>query len=127
MVVAVPCGVGAAVVYGTSIVIQHRTAQEHADEGGDTSAASLMRLARNPLWLVAIISDFAGFLLNVVALSAGAVVFVQPLVVLTLPVALGVSFLMGGHRPRRGDYLGVVGIVGGLAVFLSLTGGPGSE
>jgi len=121
----VPLGVGASVVYGTSIVVQHRTAQQHADEGGETSASSLLRLARNPLWLIAVISDFAGFLLQAAALSAGSVVVIQPLVVLMLPVALGVSFLMGGHRPRLGDYLGCVAILGGLALFLILIGKPG--
>lgn len=122
---AIPLGVAASVVYGTSIVVQHRTAQEHADVGGETSAASLWRLARNPLWLIAVVSDFAGFLLQAAALSAGSVVVIQPLVVLMLPVALGVSFLMGGHRPRAGDYLGCLGIIGGLAVFLALVGNPG--
>jgi drug/metabolite transporter (DMT)-like permease len=122
----VPLGVAASVVYGSSIVIQHRTAQQHADEGGETSASSLLRLARNPLWLIAVVSDFAGFLLQAAALSLGAVVVIQPLVVLMLPVALGVNFLMGGHRPRTGDYLGVVAILGGLAVFLCVVGNPGT-
>lgn len=122
---AVPLGVAASVVYGTSIVVQHRTAQQHADEGGETSASSLLRLARNPLWLIAVISDFAGFLLQGAALSLGSVVVIQPLVVLMLPVALGVSFLMGGHRPRVGDYLGCLGVLGGLALFLALIGHPG--
>jgi drug/metabolite transporter (DMT)-like permease len=122
---AVPLGVAASVVYGTSIVVQHRTAQEHADEGGQTSASSLLRLARNPLWLLAVVSDFAGFLLQAAALSAGSVVVIQPLVVLMLPVALGVSFIMGGHRPRMGDYLGCLGVLGGLALFLALVGRPG--
>jgi drug/metabolite transporter (DMT)-like permease len=124
---AVPLGVAASVVYGTSIVVQHRTAQQHADEGGETSASSLLRLARNPLWLIAVISDFAGFLLQAAALSAGSVVVIQPLVVLMLPVALAVSSLTGGHRPRIGDYLGCLGVLGGLAVFLALVGKPGES
>jgi hypothetical protein len=54
------------------------------------------------------------------------VVFIQPLVVLMLPVSLGVSFLMGGHRPGLGDYLGVLGVLGGLGTFLALVGQPGN-
>lgn len=123
LVAAVPLGVGAAVVYGTSIVVQHQTAQQHA-EGGGPSAAGLLRLARNPLWLFAILGDGIGFVLQAAALSVGLVVVVQPLVVLMLPVALAVSFLMGGHRPRVGDYVGVFAILGGLAVFLALIGEP---
>jgi drug/metabolite transporter (DMT)-like permease len=63
--------------------------------------------------------------LQIVALSAGPVVIIQPLVVLMLPVSLGVSFLLGGTRPKLGDYLGVLGVLGGLAVFLALVGKPG--
>jgi drug/metabolite transporter (DMT)-like permease len=125
LVVAVPLGVAAAVVYGTSIVVQHRTASQHADEGGETSASSLLRLARNPLWVIAVLSDFIGFCLQAGALSAGSVVVIQPLVVLMLPVAMAVNFFWGGHRPRLGDYLGCLAVLGGLAVFLVLIGKPG--
>lgn len=124
LVLAVPLGVAASVVYGTSIVVQHRSAQEHGG-AGETSARSLLKLLRNPLWVIAVLSDFLGFLLQAAALSTGAVVVIQPLVVLMLPVALGVSWLMGGHRPRRGDYLGCLAILLGLAVFLGLVGKPG--
>jgi drug/metabolite transporter (DMT)-like permease len=120
----VPFGVGSAVVYGASIVVQHRAAQEHADDTGSASAAGLFRLARNPVWLLAIAGDFIGFLLQLVALSTGPVVVIQPLVVLMLPVSLFVSALLGWHHPRPRDYLGVVLVVAGLAVFLGLIGHP---
>lgn len=123
LAVAVPFGVASAVVYGTSIVVQHRVAQEQADDCGE-SAAGLIRLIKHPIFMLAIAGDFIGFVLQLVALSTGPVVIIQPLVVLMLPVSLGVSFLMGGHRPQLGDYLGVVGILAGLAMFLALIGHP---
>ncbi|SHH20717.1 hypothetical protein SAMN05443575_3429 [Jatrophihabitans endophyticus] len=123
LAVAVPFGLASAVVYGTSIVVQHRVAQEQADDCGE-SAAGLLRLVKHPIFLLAIAGDFLGFLLQLVALSTGPVVVIQPLVVLMLPVSLLVSFLMGGHRPRFGDYVGVLGVLGGLAVFLALIGHP---
>jgi drug/metabolite transporter (DMT)-like permease len=126
LVVAVPFGVASAIVYGASIVVQHRTAQRHAEGDGEASAAGLLRLVRSPAWLLAIGGDFIGFLLQIVALSTGPVVVVQPLVVLMLPVALAVSFIFGGHRPLAGDYLGVLAILGGLGLFLGLIGTPGS-
>jgi drug/metabolite transporter (DMT)-like permease len=125
LVVAVPFAIGSAIVYGTSIVVQHRTAQEHASDQGDASAAGLLQLARNPVWLLAIGGDLVGFLLQIAALSTGPVVVVQPMVVLMLPVSLGVNYLLGGHRPRLGDYLGVLGVLAGLGVFLALIGHPG--
>jgi drug/metabolite transporter (DMT)-like permease len=125
LVVAVPFGIASAVVYGASIVIQHRTAQEHVETEGETSASGLLKLARNRVWWLAIAGDFVGFVLQIIALSAGPVVVVQPLVVLMLPVSLAFSFALGGHRPGLGDYLGVLGVLGGLGVFLALIGEPG--
>ncbi|MGH8961020.1 MAG: DMT family transporter, partial [Jatrophihabitantaceae bacterium] len=118
---AVGLGVGSAVVYGTSIVVQHRVAHR---PGGDEDARHLLQTVRDPRWLLAIGGDFVGFLLQIGALSAGPVVLVQPLVVLMLPVALIVGFVTGGPRPRLPEYLGSVSIVGGLAVFLTLIGIP---
>jgi len=125
LVVAVPFGVGASVVYGTSIVFQHRTAAEHG--GGEASASGLLRLLREPAWVIAVLGDFIGFCLQAAALSTGPVVFVQPLVVLMLPVALVVHWYMGGPRPGKGDYLGCAGILAGLALFLALIGEPHSQ
>ncbi|MEO9137876.1 MAG: DMT family transporter [Jatrophihabitans sp.] len=119
-----PFGIASAVVYGTSIVFQHRTAQEHAD-GGQASATGLLSMLRRPVFLLAIGGDSVGFLLQLVALSTGPVVVIQPLVVLMLPVSIGVTFLCGGRRPSVGDYLGVLGVLGGLTVFLALIGQPG--
>jgi drug/metabolite transporter (DMT)-like permease len=117
---AIGLGVASAVVYGTSIVVQHG-----AMHVGEEDARGLLRAMRNPRWLMAVGGDLIGFLLQIGALTAGPVVLVQPLVVLMLPVSLIVTFLMGGPRPRPGDYLGSAGVVGGLAVFLMLIGTPG--
>jgi hypothetical protein len=117
-----PFAVAAACVYGTSIVVQHRSASEHS--GGKSSASRLFGLLRNPLWVIAVLGDFVGFVFNAIALSIGKVVYVQPFVVLMLPVALLVHWLMGGSPPRRNDYLGCLAILIGLAVFLTLVGEP---
>ncbi|MEO9139487.1 MAG: DMT family transporter [Jatrophihabitans sp.] len=119
---SVPFAVAAACVYGTSIVVQHRSASDQS--AGESSAGGLIRLLRDPVWVVAVLGDFVGFVLNAIALSIGKVVYVQPFVVLMLPVALLVQWFMGGSPPRRGDYLGCLAIFVGLAVFLTLVGSP---
>jgi hypothetical protein len=111
-------GVAAACVYGTCIVLQHRSASRHG--GGEESAAGLLLMLRDPQWVAGVLGDFVGFVLSAIALSIGQVVYVQPLVVLTLPVALFVQWRLGGSAPRRGDYLGVVAVIGGLAAFITL-------
>jgi drug/metabolite transporter (DMT)-like permease len=123
LAVAVPLGVASAVVYGTSIVVQHR-ASSSTSEAGRADARGLLRLLRDPRWLMAMGGDFLGFLLNIAALSTGPVVVIQPLVVLMLPVALFAGYLMGGPRPSRGDYLGCLAIIAGLGTFLGLIGAP---
>lgn len=125
--VAVPFGVASATVYGTSIVVQHRAASRHAGGSGQANAAGLWRLARDPTFLIAIGGDGVGFALQIVALSLGVVVVIQPLVVLMLPVAMVVSYLLGGHRPHRSELLGCAGVLAGLAVFLALIGHPTAE
>jgi hypothetical protein len=122
LALAVPLGVASALVYGTSIVVQHDVAHQH----GKSDTKGLIALLRNPRWLMAIGGDFVGFVLQIGALSAGPVVVIQPLVVLMLPVALVAGWLMGGPSPRTGDYLGSVAIIGGLGVFLALIGTPGA-
>src|SRR6478672_1420264 len=122
LAVAVPLGIGSALVYGTSIVFQHRESHNEGEE----NARHLLGLIKQPMWLAAVIGDFAGFLLNAAALAAGPVVVIQPLVVLMLPVALVVGWLVGGPRPQKMDYLSSFAIVGGLSVFLILIGRPGN-
>jgi hypothetical protein len=122
LALAIPLGVASALVYGTSIVVQHDVAH-----GNDQShAKGLVDLLHNPRWLMAIGGDFVGFLLQIGALAAGPVVIIQPLVVLMLPVALVAGWLMGGPRPRTGDYLGSAAIILALGVFLVLIGTPGA-
>lgn len=122
LALAIPLGVASALVYGTSIVVQHDVAHQNAE----SSAKGLLDLLRNPRWLMAIGGDFVGFLLQIGALAAGPVVMIQPLVVLMLPVALVAGWLMGGPPPRVGDYLGSAAIVLALGVFLVLIGTPGA-
>jgi drug/metabolite transporter (DMT)-like permease len=62
---------------------------------------------------------------NAAALAAGPVVIIQPLVVLMLPIALIVGWLLGGPRPSAMDYLSSLAIVAGLSGFLIMIGTPG--
>lgn len=122
--VAVALGVASAAVYGTSTVVQHRVATRTATADGSRPAAGLLRIARDPMFLLAMCGDGIGFLLQIGALATGEVVVVQPLVILLLPVALLVDYAFGGPRPRRADLLGCLGVIGGLAGFLVLIGRP---
>jgi drug/metabolite transporter (DMT)-like permease len=122
LAVAVPLGVASSLVYGSTIVVQHRASHNEGEE----DARHLLRLLRDPVWVAAVLGDFVGFVLNAAALAAGPVVVIQPLVVLMLPVALIVGWLLGGPRPTAIDYLSSLAIVAGLSGFLILIGTPGA-
>jgi hypothetical protein len=121
LIVAVPFGVASAVAYGASTAVQHSAAHTGT---GSADARGLLRLARDPRWLMSIGGDAFGFALQVVALSNGPVVLVQPLLVLTLPVSLFFGAMLTGTAPRRGDYIACLGILGGLTVFFLVLGTP---
>src|SRR6266540_2302627 len=122
LVVAVPCGVAAPVADGAATAVQHSAA--HTGTGA-ADAIGLLRLLRDPRWLLSIGGDAIGLALQVVALSTGPVVLIQPLLVVALPVSLLAGWALDGPRPRRADYVACLGILGGLAVFFALIGDPG--
>ncbi|HEY3716890.1 MAG TPA: DMT family transporter [Jatrophihabitantaceae bacterium] len=122
LIVAVPCGLVAATAYGAATAVQHEAA--HTGTGA-ADARGLVRLLRDPRWLLSIGGDAVGLVFQVIALSTGPVVLIQPLLVAALPVSLLVGWALGGSRPQRRDYLACLGILGGLAVFFALIGDPG--
>jgi hypothetical protein len=122
LIVAVPCGLVAATAYGAATAVQHDAAHTGT---GTADARSLLRLLRDPRWLLSIGGDAVGLVFQVIALSTGPVVLIQPLLVLALPVSLLAGWALGGSPPRRGDYVACLGILGGLAVFFALLGDPG--
>src|SRR5437016_860458 len=122
LIVAVPCGLVAATAYGAATAVQHDAA--HTGTGA-ADALGLLRLLRDPRWLLSIGGDAIGLVFQVIALSTGPVVLIQPLLVAALPVSLLAGWALGGSRPRRADYLACLGILGGLAVFFGLIGDPG--
>jgi hypothetical protein len=118
---AVAFGVASAVAYGAATAVQHDAAHTGT---GVVDPHRLLRLARNPRWLLSIGGDTFGFLLQVVALASGPVVLVQPLLVLSLPVSLAVGAALGNGRPRGRDYLGCLVIGAALSTFFLIVGTP---
>ncbi len=119
--VALGCGVGAAVAYAGATATEHAAAHTGT---GDHDAVGLMRLVHNPWWLFGFFLDFIGLILQILALSAGTVVLVQPILVLSLPLSLPIRWALGGPRPRTQDYVACLALVLGLTAFFLLLGHP---
>ena len=117
--VAVAAGIAAAGCYGAATAGQHASAYH-----GSSDPGRLLRLLRDPRWLVATAGDGVGVLLHALALANGPIVLVQPLLVLALPTAVAVRPTFGGHRPTRSDLLGCGLVVLALTAFFALLGQP---
>jgi hypothetical protein len=109
--------VAGALLLGVSSVADQRSTKR-VKTGRALSPAILLDLARQPLWLIAIGANIAGFALQVVALSFGSLALVQPLLVCDLVFAVLISRYLAW---RRGDPL-----PGGKKSLLAILAGVGA-
>src|ERR1700710_1341647 len=93
---ALIAALASALAYGVGTAGQHAAAY-----CGEVDAGRLADLLRNPRWLLASVGDVGGIGLQIVALANGTAVLVQPLLVLSLPVAVLVGGWFGLPPPHR--------------------------
>ena len=118
---AVASAVGAAASYAGGAVVQQRAATAPVHQPGTAGSGSrpgLLRVALRPLWVLGVALDGVGFLLEFLALRAGSLTLVQPLLVSGLVFALPLGAALTGLRVRAQDVGGAALIVGGLTVAL---------
>ena len=118
---AYPTALVAAAVFAVGNLLAHRSATGLAGVSapGARGVGALVRATvRHPLWLAAMGCNVVGFVLHAVALSLGALVVVQPLMVATVLFAL----VLEGALDRRRMQPTVLGwaalLVAALAGFL---------
>jgi drug/metabolite transporter (DMT)-like permease len=107
----------AALLYGAGNALEHRVVNE---ESGDRRlhVSLLGRLARSPFWLLGMFGDVAAYGFQAAALAFGSLLFVQPILVSGLLVALPLSAHWTGRRPRVREYVIAGLLCAGLAMFL---------
>ncbi|MCW2602782.1 MAG: hypothetical protein JWN61_917 [Pseudonocardiales bacterium] len=126
LLIAIPFAVASAIAYGSSTAVEHSAAHSAAKSGDKPAgAAGLLRLLRNPRWLLGLAGDGLGLIFQVIALATGPVILVQPILILALPVSLPIAWILGGPRPRGADYRSCGLIIVGLSAFFVLVGNPG--
>lgn len=104
-------------MYAVSSVVQQREAQAQPEEHS-LRLGLLVRLAQSRLWLLGMLADVGGFVLQFVALGHGPLVLVQPLLVSGLLFALPLSAAWSGRRLGRADWGAAALTCAGLALFL---------
>ena len=110
---AIALALGAAGSFAVSNVSQMDAVSRHPEGGG---AGLLVRVARDPLWLVGLMASILGFGLEAAALSVAPVVLVQPLIVAELPLALPLAALIAGRRLGGQEWTGIAMVTSGLVV-----------
>ncbi len=106
----------AAFFFALGLVLQEKAASSQPDD--IVGAGFLVRLLRQPVWLLGLAMQGVGFVAQAIALGIGRMVIVQPLLVTTIVFALPLGRLLEGRRIRRSEWLGAGLVTGGLGLLL---------
>ncbi|MFQ6392826.1 DMT family transporter [Nocardia sp. KC 131] len=115
---AIVCALLAALLFAVAAV-----AQQHAASAVPEGTSLIRALLRNPRWWAGIVGDAGGYAMQVAALSLGAVLLVQPILVSMLVFALPLSARLNGRRVTGPTWATAILLVAALACFL-IVGDP---
>ena len=108
-----------AALFGTGTAAQHRvSATLQRDEV--LRLGLFARLTRNPLWMLGITLEIGAFACQLVALHRGRLVTVQPILSLSLVIALVITAVAVKARLPIRVLVALVAVTAGLALFLTL-------
>jgi hypothetical protein len=117
--IALPAALGGAVCFGTTGALQHAAARRVAARPA-LHPSLLADLARQRIWLLSLLANLGGSALQLLALSSGPLVLVQPLLVSGLVFAVVIRSMIARQPPAGKVVLGASMCAAGLAVFLLL-------
>ena len=120
-VVALGAAFASAATFGLSTSLQHLVSSDVTETRSDRLLAHLLR---TPLWVLGMSLSVVAFVLHAVALSHGALVLVQPVIVTGVVFAVLVRSALDRRRPSRAEVRWAVVTWAGLAGFLVGTGTP---
>ncbi len=106
----------AAFLFALGLVLQEKAASEESDDA--VGAGFLMRLLRQPVWLLGLTAQMLGFAAQAVALAIGSMVIVQPLLVATIVFALPIARVITKRHIRGIEWVGALTVTAGLAALL---------
>ena len=106
----------AAFLFALGLVLQEKAASSLPAEA--VGKGFLVRLARQPVWLLGSAAQILGFVAQAIALGVGRMVIVQPLLVSSIVFALPLGWVLDHRRIRREELIGAVLVSGGLGALL---------
>jgi drug/metabolite transporter (DMT)-like permease len=123
---AVLLAVAAALCTATASVCQRAGARNTGPTAG-FDARLIVRLARQPVWLLGIAAMIGGFVFQLTALRFGELALVQPILAAELLFVFGYLAVAGSRRPRLRDWLAAAAMSAGIGVFLRLAAPSGGR
>ena len=123
---AVLLAVAAALCTATASVCQRAGARNTGPTAG-FDARLIVRLARQPAWLLGIAAMIGGFVFQLTALRFGELALVQPILAAELLFVFGYLAVAGSRRPRLRDWLAAAAMSAGIGVFLRLAAPSGGR
>lgn len=121
MIRAVLLALSASLFTATSSVCQRlgaREAEGGSETGSGFDAEIILRLIRQPIWLLGILSMIVGFVLQVTALRYGGLAIVQPVLAFELILVFAYMSILGTRRVARRDWFAAASMTAGLGLFL---------
>ena len=106
----------AAFLFALGLVLQEKAASSLPVEA--VRRGFLVRLAREPVWLLGCVAQILGFVAQAIALGVGRMVIVQPLLVTSIVFALPLGWALEHRRIQREELIGAVLVTGGLGALL---------
>ena len=125
VILMIVTALAAAVLYGVGAAVQQRQAAA-VPESAAGRPRMLFLLGRQPLWLLGIAVQTAGFAAHGVALRSGRLATVQMLVSAELVVAVVILRIWSRRPLSRGSWGAALTVVAAIAAFLALTS-PGHD
>jgi drug/metabolite transporter (DMT)-like permease len=124
---AVLLAIAASLCTATASVCQRAGARNTGPAAGGFDARLIVRLARQPTWLLGIAAMIGGFVFQLTALHFGELGLVQPILAAELLFVFGYLAVAGSRRPKLRDWLAVAGMSAGIGVFLRLAAPSGGR
>ncbi len=128
MQAAVLLAIAASFCTATASLAQRQGAK-NVQTTGRFDAQLLLRLARQPVWVLGIVSMIGGFVFQLTALRYGPLALVQPILSLELLLVFGFLAFAARRQTRikPRDWLGAAAMSAGVAVFLRLASASGGR
>ena len=122
---AILLAVAASVCTAAASLCQRKGARNTQTAG--FGAGLVVRLARQPVWLLGIASMISGFIFQITALRFGGLALVQPILAAELLFVYGYLAVAGKRRVTRRDWLAAAAMSAGIGLFLRLASPSGGR